>query len=392
MGGPSAERDISLLSGNAVLKALLDAGVDAHAFDPAERSGVGAQAGRLPRRAFITLHGRFGEDGTVQGALQTLGIPYTGSGVMASAIGMDKWRTKLVWLSAGVPTPKFRMLTPGTDFSDVMDALGLPLIIKPAREGSSIGVSKVTTAAEFGPAFDAAYKLDPLVIAEEFVSGQEMTAAVLGDTSLPLVRIELQGEYDYQNKYFTDNVRYHCPAGIAPEIEEAVQQDALRAFQVLGCRGWARADVILRADGSYSFLEMNTAPGMTGHSLVPMAARTAGIDFQKLCLTILEQGPDLTEHQPAFGKMTATRPREGSARPAAAGFWHRPDWMNLVSRLPDSSGLRDVRDCCFQGCSKNALVRLARSGGGFASWACHPCTAALCSDFVSAREFFYRRS
>ncbi|GAB2894714.1 D-alanine--D-alanine ligase [Uliginosibacterium flavum] len=289
MGGPSAERDISLLSGNAVLTALLGAGLQAHAFDPAERSVWELKEAGFTH-AFIALHGRFGEDGTVQGALQTLGIPYTGSGVMASAIGMDKWRTKLVWLAAGVPTPKFRMLAPGVDFSGVMDELGLPLIIKPAREGSSIGVSKVSSAAEFGPAFDAAYKLDPLVIAEEFVSGQEMTAAVFGDVALPLVRIEpLQGDYDYQNKYFTDNVRYHCPAGIAPEIEEAVQQDALRAFQVLGCRGWARADVILRADGSYSFLEMNTCPGMTGHSLVPMAARAAGISFEQLCLNILEQ-------------------------------------------------------------------------------------------------------
>jgi len=289
MGGPSAEREISLLSGNAVLAALQRAGVDAHAFDPAERS-VWELKQHGFERAFITLHGRFGEDGTVQGALQTLGIPYTGSGVMASAIGMDKWRTKLVWQAAGVPTPKFRMLKPGTDFSGVMDELGLPLIIKPAREGSSIGVSKVSVPAEFGPAFDAAYKLDPLVIAEEFVSGQEMTAAVLGETALPLVRIEpLRGDYDYQNKYFTDNVRYHCPAGIAPEIEEVVQRDALLAFQVLGCRGWARADVILREDGSYSFLEMNTAPGMTNHSLVPMAARAAGIDFETLCLTILEQ-------------------------------------------------------------------------------------------------------
>lgn len=289
MGGPSAERRISLLSGNAVLEALLGAGVDAHAFDPAERSVWELREAKF-NCAFITLHGRFGEDGTVQGALQTLGIPYTGSGVMASAIGMDKWRTKLVWQAAGVPTPRFRILTPCTNFSDVMDELGLPLIIKPAREGSSIGVTKVCSPAEFGPAFDLACKLDPLVIAEEFVSGKEMTAAVLGDRALPLVRIEpLQGEYDYENKYFTDNVRYHCPAGLAPDIEEAVQQDALRAFQVLGCRGWARADVILRNDGTYSFLEMNTAPGMTSHSLVPMAARATGIDFTTLCLTILEQ-------------------------------------------------------------------------------------------------------
>lgn len=289
MGGPSAEREISLLSGNAVLKALCDAGLDAHAFDPAERP-IWALHEEGFARAFITLHGRFGEDGTVQGALQAMGIPYTGSGVMASAIGMDKWRTKLVWQAAGVPTPKFRVLNAETECAEVIAELGLPLIVKPAREGSSIGVSKVTSAAEFAPAFAAARQCDALVIAEEFVVGQEMTAAVLGETALPLVRIEpLRGDYDYQNKYFTDNVRYHCPAGIAPEREQAVQRDALRAFQVLGCRGWARADVILRADGSYSFLEMNTAPGMTNHSLVPMAARVAGIDFSALCLAILDQ-------------------------------------------------------------------------------------------------------
>lgn len=289
MGGPSAEREISLLSGNAVLAALRATGVDAHAFDPAERPVWELKQAGF-ERAFITLHGRFGEDGTVQGALQAMGIPYTGSGVMASAIAMDKWRTKLVWLAAGVPTPKYRMLTSELSAEEVIAELGLPLIIKPAREGSSIGVRKVSSEAEFAPAFEAAFKLDPLVIAEEFVSGQEMTAAVLGDEALPLVRIEpLQGDYDYQNKYFTDNVRYHCPSGIPADTEAAVQRDALRAFQVLGCRGWARADVILREDGSYSFLEMNTAPGMTGHSLVPMAARTAGMGFEQLCLRILEQ-------------------------------------------------------------------------------------------------------
>ncbi|MDB5814473.1 MAG: D-alanine--D-alanine ligase [Rhodocyclales bacterium] len=287
MGGQSAEREISLLSGNAVLKALQNAGVDAHAFDPAEHSIWELKAQGFAR-AFIALHGRFGEDGTLQGALEALGVPYTGSGVMASALCMDKWRTKLVWLAAGVPTPRYRMLTPGVDFSSVIDELGLPLIIKPAREGSSIGVSKVSAAAEFGPAFDAAYKLDSLVIAEEFVTGAEMTAAVLGDTALPLVRIEpTQGEYDYQNKYFTDSVRYHCPAGIDPVLEQTIQDDALRAFNVLGCKGWARADVMVREDGTYAFLEMNTAPGMTGHSLVPMAARAAGLSFEELCVNIL---------------------------------------------------------------------------------------------------------
>jgi len=289
MGGSSAEREISLISGKAVLEALRASGVDAHAFDPAEHSvwQLGQQGFQ---RAFIALHGRFGEDGTVQGALQTLGIPYTGSGVMASALSMDKWRTKLVWQAAGVPTPRFCMLTPGANFADVMDELGLPLIIKPAREGSSIGVTKVETAAQFQAAFDAAYKLDPLVIAEEFVFGREATAAVLGDQALPLVRVEpLAVAYDYQNKYFTDKVRYHCPSGFAPEIEEAIQRDALKAFRVLGCRGWGRTDVIVREDGSYAFLEMNTAPGMTSHSLVPMAANSIGIEFPVLCSQILEQ-------------------------------------------------------------------------------------------------------
>jgi D-alanine-D-alanine ligase len=289
MGGTSAEREISLISGKAVLAALQSKGVDAHAFDPAEHSIWDLKTQGFAR-AFVALHGRFGEDGTLQGALEALGIPYTGSGVMASALAMDKWRTKLVWLAAGVPTPRFHMLTPASDFSSVMQELGLPLIIKPAREGSSIGVSKVNTAAEFAPAFEAAFKLDPLVIAEEFVTGDEMTAAVLGDTALPLVRIEpTQGEYDYQNKYFTDSVKYHCPAGIDAALEAAIQKDGLRAFQVLGCKGWARADVIMRADGSYAFLEMNTAPGMTGHSLVPMAARATGMSFEDLCVNILER-------------------------------------------------------------------------------------------------------
>jgi D-alanine-D-alanine ligase len=287
MGGSSAEREISLISGRAVLAALQSRGVDAHAFDPAEAPVWDLRAQGF-ERAFIALHGRFGEDGTLQGALEALGIPYTGSGVMASALAMDKWRTKLVWLATGVPTPRYCLLSPGVSAADVIDELGLPLIIKPAREGSSIGVAKVSSPAEFGPALDAALKLDPLVIAEEFVSGREMTAAVLGDIALPLVRIEpTEGEYDYQNKYFTDSVRYHCPSGIAPEIEEAIQQAGLRAFQVLGCKGWGRADVILRDDGSFAFLEMNTSPGMTGHSLVPMAARATGIAFEDLCLRIL---------------------------------------------------------------------------------------------------------
>ena len=288
MGGSSAEREISLISGKAVLAALQSKGVDAYAFDPAIQSVWDLRREGFDR-AFMILHGRGGEDGTLQGALETIGLPYTGSGVMASAIAMDKWRTKLVWLAAGVPTPRFRMLTPDTDLVSVVAELGLPLIVKPAREGSSIGVTKVHTANELGAAFELAYKLDPLVIAEEFVAGQEMTAAVLGDQALPLVRIEApEGKYDYENKYFTDVVRYHCPAGIRADVEDEIRAQGLRAFQVLGCRGWARADVILRPDGSFAFLEMNTAPGMTSHSLVPIAARAAGFSFEDLCMTILK--------------------------------------------------------------------------------------------------------
>ncbi len=288
MGGTSAEREISLLSGNAVLKALQSKGVDAHAFDPAVNPLWDLRKQGFAR-AFIALHGRFGEDGTLQGALESLGVPYTGSGVMASAISMDKWRTKLLWLACGVATPNYRLLDRATDLSRVVAELGLPMIVKPAREGSSIGVTKVHSAADLGAAFELACKLDPLVIAEEFVAGQELTAAILGEAALPLVRIDApEGKYDYANKYFTDEVKYLCPAGLRAEVEADIRAVALRAFQVLGCRGWGRADVILRPDGRYSFLEMNTSPGMTGHSLVPMAARAAGIGFEDLCLRILE--------------------------------------------------------------------------------------------------------
>jgi D-alanine-D-alanine ligase len=287
MGGPGSEREISLLSGNGVLAALREKGVDAHAFDPAVHSIFD-----LPRekfdRVFIALHGRFGEDGTVQGVLETLKIPYTGSGVMASAVAMDKWRTKLVWQAAGIPTPRYHVLSPDSDLTHVLDDLGLPLIVKPAREGSSIGVTKVKTANELPAAFTLAHKLDPLVIAEEFIAGQELTATIVGDDALPLIRIEApEGKYDYANKYFTDDVRYHCPAGVRPALEDEIRNMALRAFRVLGCTGWGRADLILRPDGRYSFLEMNTSPGMTGHSLVPIAARAVGVSYADLCVRIL---------------------------------------------------------------------------------------------------------
>ncbi len=288
MGGPSAEREISLISGKAVLAALRSKDVDAHSFDPAERDLFELKRDGFSR-AFIALHGRFGEDGTVQGALEVLGIPYTGSGVMASALAMDKWRTKLVWDASGIPTPRFAMLKATTAWDRVLDVLGLPLIVKPAREGSTLGITKVRTAPDLVPAYEFAARFDDLVLAEEFIEGQELTASILGDTALPLVRIEAPGgNYDYQNKYFTDDTKYHCPAGVRPEVEEEIRRVALKSFRVLGCRGWGRADVMLRPDGSYSFLEMNTSPGMTGHSLVPIAARAAGLGYADLCVKILE--------------------------------------------------------------------------------------------------------
>jgi len=288
MGGPSAEREISLISGKAVLAALREKGVDAHAFDPAERDLFELRRDGFAR-VFIALHGRFGEDGTVQGALEVLGIPYTGSGVMASALAMDKWRTKLVWEAAGIPTPRYAMVNADSDWVKVARVLGLPMIVKPAREGSTLGLTRVRTAVDLVPAYEFAARFDNLVLAEEFVDGQELTASILGDTALPLIRIEAPGgNYDYQNKYFTDDTRYHCPAGIRPEIEDEIRRVALKSFRVLGCRGWGRADVMLRPDGTYSFLEMNTSPGMTGHSLVPIAAKAAGLSYPDLCLRILE--------------------------------------------------------------------------------------------------------
>jgi len=287
MGGPSAEREISLISGKAVLEALRSRGVDAHAFDPAEREIFDLRREGFAR-AFIALHGRFGEDGTLQGALETLRIPYTGSGVMASALAMDKWRTKLVWHAAGIPTPRFEMVTAATDWTGVARKLGLPLIVKPVREGSTLGITKVTRAGELPGAYALAARYDRLVMAEEFVVGKELTASILGDSALPLVRIEAPGgNYDYRNKYFTDETKYYCPAGLAEKLEQEIRAVALESFRVLGCRGWGRADLIVRADGSYSFLEMNTSPGMTGHSLVPIAARAAGMDYPELCMRVL---------------------------------------------------------------------------------------------------------
>lgn len=286
MGGTSAEREVSLMSGTAVLAALQRRGVDAHGVDVGyDIVPVLAQGGY--DRAFIILHGRGGEDGTIQGVLEWLGIPYTGSGIMASSLAMDKWRTKLVWQAAGIPTPRYVMLDANTDFDAVARELGLPLFVKPANEGSSIGVSKVKTAAELPAAYAAAARYDALVLCEEFIAGKEVQFPVLGEQVLPSIHIETPAEfYDYQAKYFRDDTRYTCP-GLPAEQEAALHDQVLKAFKVLGCRGWGRVDLLLTADGAPYFLEMNTVPGMTGHSLVPMGAKAAGIDFDELVLRIL---------------------------------------------------------------------------------------------------------
>ncbi len=288
MGGRSAEREISLMSGKNVLEGLRRAGVNAHPFDPAEKN-IFALKEQGFDRAFIVLHGRYGEDGTVQGALELMDIPYTGSGVMASALCMDKLRTKYVWAGCGLPTPRWEVLHGAADWQRVAARLGLPLIVKPAHEGSTLGLTKVARVEQLPEAYAVAARYDPLVLAEEFIEGQELTAGFVGEEPLPLIRIEAPGgNYDYQNKYFSDETRYHCPCGLPQEEERAIQTLVMRAVEVLGCRGWGRADLIRRADGAVSLLEVNTAPGMTGHSLIPMAAKAAGMSFEALVLRILE--------------------------------------------------------------------------------------------------------
>jgi D-alanine-D-alanine ligase len=296
LGGTSAEREVSLMSGGGVLKALQSQGVDAHPFDPAER-----ELGELRRegfaRVFIALHGRHGEDGTVQGALELLGIPYTGSGVMASAIALDKVMTKRVWYAEGLPTPRWVHLPAGEQQRErlraVPDELGLPLIVKPPREGSSLGVTKVQGYSQMQEAVALATQYDADVLCEEFIEGIELTCPVLGEgagaRALPVVRIDApEGNYDFEHKYFSDATGYRCPSGLAPDEEAAVQRLTLAAYRTLGCRGWGRADLMLRArDRAIYLLEMNTSPGMTGHSLVPMSARAAGIGYEQLCLLLL---------------------------------------------------------------------------------------------------------
>ncbi|MES2932005.1 MAG: D-alanine--D-alanine ligase [Pseudomonadota bacterium] len=291
-GGRSAERDISLMSGQGVLSALLAKGVDAHAFDPAERSLAELAAEKFDR-VFIALHGRFGEDGTLQGALEQLGIPYTGSGVMASSISMDKVYTKMIWLTHRLPTPKYVLLDAASELRNVPDTLGLPLIVKPPHEGSSIGITKVVAYSEMQGAYDTAARFDEVVLAEEFITGREFTVAVLGKgaaaRALPITEIRAPaGNYDYEHKYFTDDTQYLCPAPLDDATAREIERIAVEAYRSLGCEGWGRIDVLLRASDNQPFLlEINTSPGMTGHSLVPMAARTAGIAYEDLCLEIL---------------------------------------------------------------------------------------------------------
>jgi len=295
MGGDSAEREISLMSGAGVLAALRSQGVDAEAFDPAERDLVELRHDGFAR-CFVALHGRHGEDGTVQGALELLRIPYTGSGVMASAIAMDKVMTKRLWQADGLPTPRFVRLAPGEQGREqqraVPDLLGLPLIVKPPREGSSIGITKVAGYSQMQDAVALAARYDADVLCEEFIEGDEVTCPVLGEgegaEALPVVRIVApEGAYDYQNKYFTDVVRYDCPSGLPADEETEIRRLVLAAYRVLGCRGWGRADLMLRRTDRRPFLlEMNTSPGMTTHSLVPIAARAAGISYEALCLRI----------------------------------------------------------------------------------------------------------
>ncbi|MEO8937120.1 MAG: D-alanine--D-alanine ligase [Burkholderiaceae bacterium] len=293
LGGLSAEREISLMSGNGVLAALKAEGVDAHGFDPAERP-LGELASEGFDRVFIALHGRFGEDGTIQGALELLGIAYTGSGVMGSSVAMDKVFTKRIWESQHLPTPRYAVLDHNSDLRQVPDRLGLPLIVKPPHEGSTIGISKVVGYSQMGEAYELAARFDDVVLAEEFVAGRELTVSIVERAdgrleALPIIEIVApRGNYDYQNKYFTDDTRYLCPAPIDDALTRRIRALALEAFVAIGCEGWGRVDFMLRqADDEPFLLEINTSPGMTGHSLVPMAARAIGLSYEHLCVEVL---------------------------------------------------------------------------------------------------------
>jgi D-alanine-D-alanine ligase len=288
LGGRSAERAVSLKSGAMVLQALKRRGVDAHAFDPSER-GLEELAKQKFDRVFIALHGRFGEDGTVQGVLEWLGIPYTGSGVLASALAMDKLRTKRIWAAEKLPTPAYQALGDDTNFRIAARKLGLPLMVKPASEGSSIGMSKVRAATKLEEAYRLAARYDRVVIAEQFIEGMELTGAILGEQALPLIKLETPRDfYDYEAKYLADDTRYIVPCGLPAAKERELQALCLAAFRALGCSGWGRVDLMLNKRGRPYLLEVNTSPGMTDHSLVPMAARAVGLSYEDLCVRILE--------------------------------------------------------------------------------------------------------
>jgi len=292
MGGDSAEREISLLSGQGVPRALRARGVDAHGFDTAEHDLSLLKAQGFAR-CFIALHGRHGEDGTVQGALELLGIPYTGPGVMASSMAMDKTMTKRVWRFEGLPTPDWRLATSSAEVAQAFAELGSPMIVKPVREGSTLGLTKVGSAGQCDAAWQLAARHAPQVLCEQFIAGDETTCALIGQgaqaRALPLIRIVApQGNYGFQNKYYTDAVRYDCPSGLPAEEEQEMPRLSLAAYRSLACRGWARVDIMVRASDRKPFLlEINTSPGMTGHSLVPMAARACGVSYEDLCLQIL---------------------------------------------------------------------------------------------------------
>lgn len=292
-GGRSAEREVSIMSGTGVLAALKNQGIDAHAFDTAQRS-LAELVDEKFDRVFIALHGRYGEDGCLQGALELLGIPYTGSGVMASSVAMDKICTKKIWINHQISTPKYAVLNADTNLDEVVNNLGLPLIVKPPHEGSTIGITKVTDAQQMAQAYALAAEFEEEVLAEEFIQGRELTVAVLGHGkeayALPLIEIVApDGNYDYQNKYFTDDTKYICPAQIEQTLSDEIKAMCVEAYRSLNCEGWARVDVLLRAKDNKPFLlEINTSPGMTGHSLVPMAALAHGMNYEAVCLEILK--------------------------------------------------------------------------------------------------------
>lgn len=288
MGGISAEREVSLRSGKAVLDALRNQGVDARGLDVTPDT-LSAQLEAGYDRVFNMLHGRWGEDGVIQGALETMGVPYTGSGVLGCALAMDKVRTKQVWQALNLPTPKFRVLRGPQDLYGLIETLGLPLFLKPAREGSSVGVGKVTAAGDLEDVYHSSAEIGDDVIAESFVDGAEVTVGILNDRALPVVRMAAANEfYDYEAKYESDETKYYCPAGLTAELEAQIQSLALAAFKAVDCKHWGRVDVMLTADESPMLLEVNPIPGMTDHSLVPMAAKQAGLSFEQLVLTILE--------------------------------------------------------------------------------------------------------